>query len=197
MEELEQGGVRKDEEGAVAHPISGTISVITGSVDSGPSDGDKLEEAEEAQRIEESLMRVSGRSSSTQGEMSGLGEDLDGCEEVGGEGGSLKGRMSTLVGDNARKQLTVDQVFLIHQAGSESNSLFISDSAIENCNRIFWVRSDKNMASSVWGVGKEAGFSFPGQEEIVLNSISSLSNQGGVTTRKMWKERRKVVNEDS
>ena len=59
------------------------------------------------------------------------------------------------------------------------------------------MRSGKNVASSVWGVGKEAGFSFPGQEDMVLNSICSLSNQGGVTTRKMWKERRKVINEDS
>jgi len=54
MEELEQAGVRVDEEGAVAHPISDTRLVIPGSVGSGPLDGDKLEEAEEAQRIEES-----------------------------------------------------------------------------------------------------------------------------------------------
>jgi len=51
---LEQAGVRVDEEGAVAHPISDTRLVIPGSVGSGPLDGDKLEEAEEAQRIEES-----------------------------------------------------------------------------------------------------------------------------------------------
>jgi len=105
--------------------------------------------------------------------------------------------MTDLVGDKTGKQLTVDQVFLVHQTGSASNSIFTTDSAIENCNRIFWVKTDKNVASSVWGVGKEAGFSFPGREEIVLNSICSLSNQGGVTTRKMWKERRKVVNEDN
>jgi len=76
-----------------------------------------------------------------------------------------------LVGDKVGKQLTVDQVFLVHQSGSESNSLFASDSAIENCNRIFWVKTDKNVASNVWGVGKEESFSFPGREEIVLNSF--------------------------
>ena len=75
--------------------------------------------------------------------------------------------------------------------------MFASNSAIENCNRIFWVKTDKNVASSVWGVGKEVGFSFLDREEVVLNSICSLSNQGGVTTRKMWKERRKAVNEDN
>jgi len=103
--------------------------------------------------------------------------------------------MTDLVGDKAGKQLSVDQVFLVHQTGSASNSIFSTDSAIENLNIIFWVMTDKNVASSVWGVGKEAGFSFPGGEEIVLNRICSLYNQGGVSTRKMWKERRKVVNE--
>jgi len=106
-------------------------------------------------------------------------------------------RFETLLGDKVGKQLTVDQVFLVHQSGSKLNSMFASDSAIENCNRIFWVKTDKNVASNVWGVGKEACFSFQGREEIVLNSICSLSNQGGVTTRKMWKERRKTVNEDN
>ena len=154
LEELEQAGVRVDEEGEEALSILDRNVDIHGSVSSGPLDGNKMEEAEETRRFEE------------------------------------------LVGDKVGKQLTVDQVFLVHQFGSESNSLFASDSAIENYNRIFWVKTDKNLASSVWGVGKEVGFSFPGREEIVLNSICSLSNQGGVTTRKMWKERRNVVNED-
>jgi len=91
----------------------------------------------------------------------------------------------------------VDQVFLVHQTGSSSNSLFTSDSAIENCNRIFWVKTDKNLAASVWGVGKEVGFSLADREEVVLDGIYSLSNQGEVTTRRMWKERSKFVNEDS
>jgi len=123
-----------------------------------------MEEAEEAQRFEESPMRVSGRSFSLEGKVLGLVADLEYCEEVGGEGGSPKGRMSMLVGEKVGKQLTVVQVFLVHQSGSESNSLFASESAIENCNRIFWVKTDKKVASSVWGVGKEAGFSFPGRE---------------------------------
>jgi len=59
------------------------------------------------------------------------------------------------------------------------------------------VKTDKNVAASVWGVGKEAGFSFLGREDVVLNGIYSLSNQGGVTTRRMWKERSKFANEDS
>ena len=91
----------------------------------------------------------------------------------------------------------MDQVFFVHEIGSSSNSIFTFDSAIENCNRIFWVKIDKNVAAGVWGVGKEAGFSFPSRDEVVLNGIYSLSNQGEVTTRKMWKERSKFVNEDS
>jgi len=155
LEELEQAGVRVDEEGEDAQSILDRNVDIHGSVGNGLLDGNKMEEAEETRRFEE------------------------------------------LVGDKVGKQLMVDQVFLVHQSGSESNSLFASDSAIENCNIIFWVKTDKNVATSVWGVGKEVGFSFPGRVEIVLNSICLLSNQGGVTTRKMWKERRKVVNEDN
>jgi len=109
LEEAEHDGVRMEEVGALEHPISGTL--ISGSAVSGSSKGNKLEEAEKVQRMVEPPMRVSGRSSSTQGEKSGLREDLERCEEVGGKGGSSKERMSALAGNNTGKQITVDQVF--------------------------------------------------------------------------------------
>ena len=99
--------------------------------------------------------------------------------EGGGNNGDMDGRVSGLDGEVVGRQSSVDQVFLVHQTSSSSNSLFTSDSAIENCNRIFWVKTDKNLAASVWGVGKEAGFSLADREEVVLDGIYSLSNQGG------------------
>jgi len=91
----------------------------------------------------------------------------------------------------------VDKVLMVHQTDSRTDSFFTSDSAIENCNRIFWVKSDENETSSVWCVGKEVGFSFLGCEGTILNSLLSLSNQGGVHTRKLRGDRRKFVDEDN
>jgi len=152
---------------------------------------------EEARRSEDLASGECGRACPLGGSSTGLGASLEVDVEGGGNNVSLKGRLLGLAGEVEGKHPIVDQVFLVHQTGSSSNSLFTSDSAIENCNKIFWVKTDKNVAASVWGVGKEAGFSFPGREDVVINGIYSLSNQGGVTTRRMWKERSKFVNEDS
>jgi len=166
-------------------------------IGNGHADFDKLEEEEEVRRPEIPTTKESGRNVSLGGLSAGLGTGAEDVLEGGGNIVSSKGRLPGLVGEVGGEHPIVDQVFLVHQTGSSSNSLIPYDSAIENCNRIFWVKTDKNVVASVWGVGKETGFSFPGREEVVLNGLYSLSNQGGVTTRKMWKERSKVINEDS
>jgi len=200
MDEMEQFGARVVGEGAVGWSRlkdHSKPSVFHSLIGNGHADFDMLEEEEEVRRPEIPTMKESGRNVSLGGLSAGLGTGVEGDMEGGGNVVSSKGRLSGLVGVVEGQHPIVDQVFLVHQTGSSSNSLLPSDSAIENCNRIFWVKIDKNVAASVWGVGKEIGFSFPGREDVVLNGLYSLSNQGGVTTRKMWKERSKFVNEDS
>jgi len=199
--ELEQSGTRVAGDGVDGCSITlvkdlPKSPVVQGLIDIGPAAPEKLDEEEEARRSEVSKSRECGRAFPPGGLFEGLGAGLEG--EVEGEGNNVatKGSSSGLDGEVEGRQSLVDQVFLVHQKGSSSNSLFTSDSAIENCNRIFWVNTDKNMAASVWGVGKEVGFSFSDREDVVLNGIYSLSNQGGVTTRRMWKKRSKFVNED-
>jgi len=71
----------------------------------------------------------------------------------------------------------VDQtVFLVQQTNVRKNALCTTDSAIENCNRIYWVKNDKKVASNVWSVGKEAGYSHSRQEDAVINSLHALSS---------------------
>jgi len=200
LDEVEQSGVRVVEERDVGclrtlvnvHP---KILVIHGLLDN--RDFDMLDEVEEARGLEVPTSGECGRACPPGSLSAGLGAGLEGGAEGGGNNVFLKGRSAGWAGEVEGKHPSVDQVFLVHQTGSSSNSLFTSDSAIENCNRIFWVKTDKNVATRVWGVGKEAGFSFLGREDVVVKDIYSLSNQGGVTTRRMWKERSKFVNEDS
>jgi len=79
----------------------------------------------------------------------------------------------------------VDQtVFLVQQTNVSKDAFCTTDSAIENCNRIYWEKNDKKVASNVWSVGKEAGFSHSGQEDAVINSLHAL------TVRKVSKGRK-------
>lgn len=66
-----------------------------------------------------------------------------------------------------------------------NDTLCLSDSGIENCKRIFWAKNDLNVA-------KEAGYSHPGQEEVVINSLHALSFREGSEGRKARGEIRKV-----
>jgi len=152
-------------------------------IGNGSADFDKLEDEEEVRRAEVPTSKECMRNVSPGGLSAGLGTGLEGGVEGRGNIVSSKGRLPGLVGELKGKHPIVQFFTSFGQT-------------IENCNRIFWVKTDKNVAASVWGVGK-AGFSFPGREDVVLNGLYSLSNQGGVTTRKMWKERSKFVNEDS
>ena len=92
----------------------------------------------------------------------------------------------------------VDQaIFLVQQPTMRNNSLAISDSAIKNCNKTFWVKNDKNEASSVWNVGKEAGYSHPGREDLVIGSLQALTFQDGRKVRKSRGETSQFVDEDN
>ncbi|KAK8466935.1 hypothetical protein PHAVU_008G195328 [Phaseolus vulgaris] len=202
LNDLEQSGTSVIRDGVDGSSVA-TVKdipkspVVQGLNDSELVDPEKLVDAEGARRSEMSKSRDGGCALPPGGLLEDLGAGMEDEVEGGGNNGDTEGRVTGLDGEVVGRQSSVEQVFLVHQTGSSSNSLFTSDSAIENCNMIFWVKTDKNLAASVWGVGKEAGFSLADREEVVLDGIYSLSNQGGVTTRRMWKERSKVVNEDS
>lgn len=95
--------------------------------------------------------------------------------------GMVEGRLDfaeSFLDESGLVDVRVDQLLLVHLPEATADYLFTSDSAIENCNKLFWVNSDKNEVSNVWCVGKEVGFLFPGREGAILNSLLSLSNWG-------------------
>jgi len=57
---------------------------------------------------------------------------------------------------------------------------FISDNAVINCNKLFWLKNDNGKVSRMWNIGKEIGFSLLGEEEIVINvepsDVQALKN---------------------
>jgi len=163
--ELEQFGTSVardgvDERSLTLVKVLPKFAVVQGLTDSGSPDPEKLDEAEEARRSEASKSREGGCAFHPGGQSEELGAGMEDEVEGGGNIVDMEGRSSGSDGEVVGRQSSVDQVFLVHQTDSSSNSLFTSESAIENCNRIFWVKTDKNMAASVRGVGKEAGFSF-------------------------------------
>ena len=90
-----------------------------------------------------------------------------------------------LCDNNNLVDVRVDQaIFLVQQPTMRNDSLAMSDSAIKNCNRIFWVKNDENEASSVWNVGKEAGYSHPGRENLIIGSLQALTSRDGRKVRK-------------
>jgi len=88
-------------------------------------------------------------------------------------------------------------VFLVKQPFVRDDSLIASDSAIENCNRIFWRKNGKNEASNVWNVSKEAGYFHPGQEDMVISSLQALTFRVDSKARKSREEIRTFVDENN
>jgi len=54
---------------------------------------------------------------------------------------------------------------------------FISDSAIRNCNKLFWLKNDNGNVRRMWNIGKEMDFSLLGEEEIIINRLCSLETR--------------------
>jgi len=59
--------------------------------------------------------------------------------------------------------------YLVQQPVLRSVPIFLSDSAIENCNRIFEMKNKEYEVLKVWRVGKDMGFTCFGQENIVIS----------------------------
>ena len=52
--------------------------------------------------------------------------------------------------------------------------VLLSDSAMENCNRIYMMKNDESEAVRVWKAGKGMGYTHCAQEETVVSRIQSL-----------------------
>jgi len=65
---------------------------------------------------------------------------------------------------------------------------YISNSAVRNCNRLFWLKNDNNEARRVWNIDKEMGFSLFKEEDIVINSLQMMENRDSGKTRCNRKE---------
>jgi len=167
--ELEQSGVREVGMGDVAsidHVISGEI---LGHVVA--ADGDNVQGLVSGQKkgCEGDLLVVEGKGIDNPSRSFGGTKANNSLFLVPRKGSNLEVDKSVfsyfLFDNNNLVDVRVDHaIFLVQQPTIRNDSLAMSDSAIENCNRIFWVKNDKNEASSVWNVGKEAGYSHPGRE---------------------------------
>jgi len=52
-----------------------------------------------------------------------------------------------------------------------------ADSADKNGFRLNWLKNENLEAIRMWSIGKEFGFSFNGEEEIVISKLKSLENR--------------------
>lgn len=62
-----------------------------------------------------------------------------------------------------------------HRMFSFCNSL--SDSNIENCNRVFWLNNTRLEAANMWELGKELGVTHTGNEDEILSRLIELENR--------------------
>jgi len=50
----------------------------------------------------------------------------------------------------------------------------LSDGAVRNCNRLYWINNEHSEAVRIWTIGKELGFTFSGEEEVVVGRIQAM-----------------------
>lgn len=51
----------------------------------------------------------------------------------------------------------------------------LSDSDILNCNKLFWDKHLEFESRTIWGLGKELGITYQGNEETLINRIQDMS----------------------
>ena len=77
--------------------------------------------------------------------------------------------------DSNLVEIRVAQVdYLVQQSGVRPTSTLLSDSAIENCNRIYRLKDVESEAVRVWEAGKDMGYTRYAQEDTVISRIQSL-----------------------
>jgi len=54
---------------------------------------------------------------------------------------------------------------------TQSLSSHLSDSAVRNRNKMFWMNNEHYESFRVWNIGKKLGFSFSGEEDVVIGRL--------------------------
>ena len=60
----------------------------------------------------------------------------------------------------------------------------LSDGAVRNCNRLYWINNEHSEAVRIWTIGKELGFTFSGEEEVVVGRIQAMEIRDKAGVRK-------------
>ena len=60
----------------------------------------------------------------------------------------------------------------------------MSDGAVRNCNRLYWINNEYSEAVRIWTIRKELGFSFSGEEEVVVGRIQAMEIRDKAGVRK-------------
>jgi len=66
--------------------------------------------------------------------------------------------------------------YLFQQSGPRAVSNFRSDSAIENCSKIYKLKNEVFEAAKIWKSGTKMSYTFSGQEDVVIRSLQSMEN---------------------
>jgi len=89
-----------------------------------------------------------------------------------GENLSIEARRRSLLGLIPVKISTSKPWDLRLDTQSLSNCL--SDSAMRNCNMMFWMNNEHSEAFRVWYIGKELGFSFSGEKDVAIGRLQAM-----------------------
>lgn len=99
-----------------------------------------------------------------------------------GEDGSLKWHIpqsSLLTQPIARKEVRQNLFSLCSS---------LSDSAIANCNRGFWIRNEEDEARNIWDFGKLLGVSFSGEDKEIISRLVNMEKRDESAKREFDRE---------
>ena len=85
-------------------------------------------------------------------------------------GGEEETRISSAVipmqsSTSKQRDLTLDSQIFNHD---------LSDSGVRNCNRLFWMNIKHSEAIRIWNIGKEVGFSFTRDDDVVIGCLHAM-----------------------
>jgi len=60
----------------------------------------------------------------------------------------------------------------------------LSDNAVRNCNRLFWINNEHSEAFRVWNIGKELEFSFSREDDVVIDRLQAMKMRDKSTARR-------------
>ena len=96
---------------------------------------------------------------------------------------SLLQRSNMLIGESSRKRRKSTHApnggvkRTSKRLANKKPSIFVSNSGIRNCNRMFWLKNSLMDAVKLWDLAKKLGFTYSGDEDDVIKQINFLENR--------------------